>query len=190
MKLSRRDAIASVSAAALTTAVVTVPLATKAVSVKAALASDTVMLARVAEFHETYEVFLRSWDECSEHRAKVEAMPDCPNYRGPCRDEDELRARNKAHHEFLGAHGVWERYAEPNRINKRVGELVNAIFDTPAETLRGVLDKARILYMARGDYDDADNGDTDLEAHQVEGDSPWFGSVIADLERLAGSEPS
>ena len=54
----------------------------------------------------------------------------------------------------------------------------------------GVLEKVRILYLARGDYDDADNGDTDLEALQNDTKSPWFGSVIADLERLAGEARS
>ncbi len=41
MKLSRRDAIASVSAAAVATAALAVPLAIKAVGVKAALGGDT-----------------------------------------------------------------------------------------------------------------------------------------------------
>ncbi len=110
-------------------------------------------------------------------------MPDCPSDRAPWHDYDEMRARNQAHHEFLGAHGVWDRYDEPNRINEQVGALINAIFETPAETARGVLEKVRLLHIARGDYDD--KGDTDLEAHQDAENSPWFDSVIADLERLA-----
>ncbi len=49
-----------------------------------------------------------------------------------------------------------------------------------------MLEKTRILYIARGDYDDDGKGDTDLEAFQANKNNPWFGSVIADLERLIG----
>ncbi len=67
MQISRRDALMGATAAAV---VAGVPGAVQA--------DDAVLLARVAQFHETYEASRRSWRECSEHRAKVEAMPDCP----------------------------------------------------------------------------------------------------------------
>ncbi len=66
--------------------------------------------------------------------------------------------------------------------------LVNAVFETPAQTARGVLEKVRILYIARGDFDQ--QGDDDLEDYQDAKNNPWFGSVIADLERLAGEARS
>ena len=69
-----------------------------------------------------------------------------------------------------------------------VGNLAKAIFETPAQTVEGVLGKVRILQIARGDYDG--EGDESLEAFQDEENSPWFGAVIADLERLAGDPRS
>ena len=47
-----------------------------------------------------------------------------------------------------------------------------------------MLGKVRILHIARGNYDG--EVDESLEANQDDEDHPWFGSVIADLERLAG----
>ena len=125
------------------------------------------------------------------HRCPICYQPASPGIRRePSRDLAELRARNKAHWDFLAAHGVWDGYVEPNRLNEQAGALINAIFETPAQTARDVLEKVRLLHIARGDYDDADNGDSDLEAHQDAENSPWFDSVIADLERLAGEARS
>ncbi len=61
---------------------------------------------------------------------------------------------------------------------------MTAVFETPAQTAQGVLEKVRIMYLARGDFDE--QGDNALEVFQDDRNSPWFGAVIADLERLAG----
>ena len=89
----------------------------------------------------------------------------------------------------LSPHDASRYYNKANDLWDQTGAVVNAIFGTPAQTAKGVLEKVRILYIARGDYDD-DDGDTDLEAHQDDKNNPWFGAVIADLERLAGEARS
>ena len=174
MTITRRNALMSAGAAAM---VAGVPGGVQG--------EDAVLLARVAQFHETCEAFRRSWRECSEYREKVEAMPNCPSALGPWGDLAELRTRNKAHHEFLGARGVWDRYDEPNRINEQVGALVNAVFKTPAQTTKGALEKLKIAYVAVGDGEGTGTGDNDLEAFQ-DLEEPWMVTVIADFERLIG----
>ena len=189
MNITRRDALLGATAAAAVTGLTVAPLAIQAAGVKAALAGDTVLLARIAQFNEIYEVARSSWRECSEHRAKVEAMPDCPSGRGPCGDLAEMRARNKAHWDFLEARGVWDGYDEPNRLNDQAGALAKAIFETPAQTAKGAIEKLKIAYTAVGDGEGTSTGDNDLEAFQ-DLEAPWMEAVIADFERLLGGMQS
>ena len=146
-----------------------------------AQACDTVFLAQVAQFNDSYAAWRRMWARQGEHRAAVEAMPDCPELQGYPTGGD-----GSAHYAFLEAHDAYRYSDAANRLGAQTGALVNAIFETPAQTASGVLEKVRILYIARGDYDDDGMGDTDLEVFQDAKNSPWFGHVIADLERLAG----
>ena len=104
MQISRRGALMGAGAAAVTGLTVA-PLAMKDAGVQAALGGDTVILARVAQFHEVSGAFRSSWHECSEYRAKIEAMPDCPSDRAPWRDYDE------SSHETKRIMNSWERMA-------------------------------------------------------------------------------
>ena len=64
------------------------------------------------------------------------------------------------------------------------GAAANAVFDTPANTLPGAIEKLKISYMVNGDGNGAPDGDAELDVYQV--DDPWMPKVIRDLERLAG----
>ncbi len=157
----------------------------------AAQASDTVLLARVEQFHDLYEAAKRLWAKDSAHRRQIESMPDCPVVRpwfagDPAPAPSKWRERKA----FLESHGYFKHYDAANEIHGQTGAAANAIFETPARTARGVLEKVRILHTARGNYDDDGDGDTDLEAFQDAKNSPWVGHVIADLERLAGEVQS
>ncbi len=184
MSISRRTALAT-GAAAITTAAVTAPLALKATATKAALAgeeaqaSDTVLLARIERFHDVYGEWQDVWEKQQVHRAEIEARPDCPA-RDPA-------TRSRAHEAFLEANDAFRYCDQSERLGNQAGALTNAIFETPAQTARGVLEKVRILYIARGKYNE--DGDDDLEGYQDDENSPWFGHVIADLERLSGGLP-
>ncbi len=174
MSISRRGALLGATAAV---AVAGVPTAVQA--------DDTGLLAQIEQFNDLYRRSTRLWQKQKAHRAEIEAMPDCP---GP--KTWPMGGYGHARDAFLEARDGYRYYDKANELWDQTGAAVNTIFETPAQTATGVLEKVRILYITRGDYDDADNGDTDLEAHQNDTKSPWFGSVIADLERLARGLPS
>jgi hypothetical protein len=155
------------TAAAVVTGVVTAPLA-----IKAAVGGDAVLLARVEQSTDLYDRWACMWERAHKHRAAIEALPDCPGF-------SDYRARDA----FLKARDYLKYWREANELGEPLGALTNAIFETPAQTVEGVLAKIRILYVARGDYDGVGN---DYECFQDDKNGSWFSSVIADLERLAG----
>ncbi len=171
--ITRRGALLGASAAV---AVAGVPTAV------AAQGDDIVLLARVDQFHDVYGEWQRVWAKQKAHRAAVEAMPDCPPI-APWRS-------GIGHFEYLKAHDAYRYCDQSSRLCDQTGALALAIFGSPAETIAGVLGKVCILYIARGDYDDDGVGDAGLDAYQDNKNHPWFGSVIADLERLAGEASS
>ena len=162
MQISRRGALMGAGAAAV---VAGVPGAVQG--------DDAALLAQVGQFHELHGRWTRMWEKAQSHRAAIEAMLECP-------DHSDYRARDA----FLEGHDFLRYYDEAAKADEPLGLLVQAIFETPAKTVEGVLGKVRILYIVRGDYDG--QVDENLEAHQDDEDHPWFGSIIADLERLAG----
>ncbi len=114
------------------------------------------------------------------HRAEIEARPDCP--------PPDPATSSRAHFAFLEANDVFRYCRESEQLHEQIGPLVTAVFETPAQTAQGVLEKVRIMYLARGDFDQ--QGDEALEVFQDDRNSPWFGAVISDLERLAGETRS
>ncbi len=165
--LSRRAVLAGSTAALVA-----------AVPVGAALSSpgDVVLLARVARFRALEDEYQRVDEKQRAHRERIEAMPGCPPLNGTVEN-------GHAHIAFLEAHDAFRYCDEGNNANNARGALANVVFETPAETARGVLEKLKIINMALGNH--GDDGDIDLEAFQDRGE-PWMESVIADLERLTG----
>ena len=166
MQISRRNALVGAGAAM---AVAGVPGTVQG--------EDAALLVRLGQFPELHGRWTRMWEKAQSHRAAIEAMLECP-------DRSDYRARDV----FLKGHDFLRYYDEAEKADKPVGLLLQAIFETPAQTVEGVLGKVRILYIARGDYDG--QVDESLEAHQDDEDHPWFGSIVADLERLAGEARS
>ncbi len=171
MQISRRDALMGAGAAAV---VAGVP--------GAVLGEDAVLLARLGQFHDVYGEWQHVWAKQQAHRASVEAMSGCP----------QLGANlnhNKAHFAFLEAHDAYRYEDQSRRLGDQTGVLVKGIFETPAQTAKGALEKLKIAYTAIGDGGESDNGDIDLEAFQ-DWNAPWMEAVIRDLERLAGEARS
>ncbi len=167
MSISRRDALLGATAAVAVASVGT-----------PATACDAVLLARIEQVHDVYGTWQDAWKKHRAHRASVEAMPDCPQI-------PFYRDRTA----FLEAHDAYRGWDESNRLSGQTGALARAIFETPAETAKGALEKLKIAYMATGDGAETDTGDIDLEAFQNL-EAPWMEAVIADFERLAGGLPS
>ena len=168
MQISRRNALMGASAAAV---VAGVPGAVQG--------GDAVLLAKVARFQELYEAWNRVWEKGSAHRARIEAMTDCPRV--------DPATQSRAHFAFLKAHDAYKHYDESNRLGQQTGALVNAIFKTPAETFRGAIEKFHIAHLAVGSG--ADDDDEDLLAYQ-DWAAPWMETVAADFERLLeGMQP-
>ncbi len=168
--ITRRDALLGASAA----------VAVATVAAPAIQADDTILLARVAQFHDVYGECQRVWTKQKAHRAQIEAMPDCP---GPqtCRSGGYALARAA----FLEAHDAYRYWDQCNRLNEQTGALAKAIFRMPARTSRGALEKLKIAYTAVGDGEETSTGDNDLESFQ-DLEAPWMGNVIADFKRLVG----
>ena len=123
-----------------------------------------------------------AWAKHLAHRAAVKARPDCPPF-------GESIEGNQAHHDFLVAHDCSRYWDRANRLNDQSGPLANAIFETPARTAKGALEKLKIAYMAVGDGEGTVTGDCDLVAFQDLA-APWMEAVIADFERLTGEARS
>ena len=162
MQISRRDALLGATTAV---AVAAVPVIVRA--------NDVVLLARCEQFHDLYEAAGRVWEKQKAHQTRIEAM------------DEGGHSTWQEQYAFMEAHGAYKYRGELNGLWEQTGALANVIFETPAKTARGVLEKVRIVYAARGDY--GQDGDDELDACQ---DNSWFGHVITDLERLAGEARS
>ena len=100
--------------------------------------------------------------------------------------DTELLARVAAfRHAYDEAKSVSGAASGP--LDKRMGEAVDVVFATSAFTLRGVLEKLKIVYLATGNgkANPEDAGDYDLALYQTS-ETSWFAIAIADLERLTG----
>ena len=164
MQISRRNALLGAGAAA---AVAGVPAG--------AQAGDVVLLGRIARFNSLYDNYRRVQAKDVAHRARIAAMPDCPGFDPP--------TLSRAYEAFMEKHDAYRYYHEGGPPIEQAEPLAEAIFKTPAETARGVLEKLKIAHAAIGDG--GDTGDIDLEAYQ-DLDALWMETVIADFERLVG----
>ena len=84
----------------------------------------------------------------------------------------------------MDQHGAFLFYDKACLLGEQAGVLAKKLFDTPANTLPGAIEKLKIAYMVNGDGEGAGNGDADLDVYQ-DLDDPWMPKVIRDLERLA-----
>ena len=165
MLIARRNALLGATAAV---AVAGIPGAVQG--------ADTILLARIARFHDLYAEWRRVWAKQRAHRARIEAMPDCPEL-------DATVEGNRAYFAFLKAHDSYKYYDESGRLGARAGATANAIFKMPAETVKGAVEKLKIVHIVVGN--NHQDGDEDLDAYQ-DWNAPWMETVIADFDRLAG----
>ncbi len=165
MTISRRSALIGATAAAVVTGV---PGAVQG--------DDAALLARVAAFDGLYDAWQRLLERRAVRRAEIVAMPDCPQL-------NFTRDGSEAHFAFLEAHDAFRYGDECERLGEQTGEAVNAIFEIPAETVRGAFEKLKVVHIVVGN--NHQDGDEDLDAYQ-DWDAPWMETVMADFERLIG----
>jgi hypothetical protein len=172
--ITRRKALATIGAGAAATA------AGGAALTVSPDKPDAELLSRVADFHRAYQESCAASEAWHKAHDQADAHPDCPSF--PLRS----RQASKRYGAFLRDRGVSDLADRSNDLGKAAGGAANVVFALPARTLPGVLAKFRIVRLTVGDnYQGNLGGDEDLDAFQ-EYDAPWFPTVIADLERLAG----
>jgi hypothetical protein len=133
---------------------------------------DADLFRLTSAFKGAYSRHLDAWTTHHQWRDEVEALPDCPP---PSSSDDSFM-------EFLDKHEDGRSWESMNQANDTMVEAAKAVFEVPARTLPGVLNKLRIVSIAVGDG--LGDGDHDLAVNQEIG-GPWIDVVIADLERLA-----
>ena len=166
--ITRRKALATVPALA---AVVALP--------GEAAADDELLLTRIAAFREIYDVSTEASEQWHAEHERVDALPDCPP------NKPIPMGGFEAYSQFLTNHGVGALADCANDLSERCGKAALAVFATPAQTMRGAIEKLKIAYLATGDGGGTGTGDIDLEAYQDLG-APWMQNAIDDLDRLSG----
>jgi hypothetical protein len=136
---------------------------------------DGTLMDLIGSFHQVYRATLKMREEGLLALRHLKAMPEYPT----------LTAPHGAWNAFMDKHGQTALWDKVCLLDERSGALAKRLFDTPANTLPGAIEKLKIAYMVNGDGNGAPDGDADLDAYQV-GD-PWMPKVIRDLERLAYS---
>ena len=167
--LTRRAALQGGTAAVAAIAV------TGAVAARVAVATpnpDADLFRLTWAFKEAYSGHLDASTAHHQWRDEVEALPDCPP---PSSSGDRFM-------EFLEKHEDGRPWESMNQANDAMVEAAKAVFEVPARTLPGALNKLRIVAIAVGNG--ADGSDHDLAVNQEIG-GPWIDMVIADLEHLA-----
>ena len=134
--------------------------------------ADAELLSRVETFWAAHKEANDSSKKWFAEYDRVNALPEFPPY-----------TDRKAHDAFFEEHTNHALFDISNKANKRQGRIVNAVFDSPAKTFRGVLAKLKIVEVAYGTG--KEDGDTDLEVFQSAA-VPWLENAIGDFERLAG----
>ncbi len=147
-------------------------------------APDADLHARLAHFHDAYQKARAAHEAWIAERERLEALPFCPEHVVPTEGYERWKRYSDRWGRYMEQTGIDDFIDESERLGEAMGEAANAVFDTPANTLPGAIEKLKISYMVNGDGEGADNGDADLDAYQVE--DPWMPKVIRDLERLAG----
>ena len=132
--LSRRAALKGGTAVALGAAAIT------AAGAVAGPQDDTALLELVASFHRTYQTSVEAKERFLRVRRDVEALPGCPSLA----DYEAWRA-------FMTKHGEAALFHKWGGLIGQCGELARAIIETPATTLRGTIEKLRIVHLAIGD---------------------------------------
>jgi hypothetical protein len=149
---------------------------------------DAALLAQVARFDDLYDAWVDLHDKAIAHSAAVKALPDYPSYDSSAfKSMEEAQDAWRREQDFVEAHNIHKYWDQGGRLGERVGALANAIFEIPAETVRGAFEKLKIAHIVVGN--NHQDGDESLDAYQ-DWDEPWMETVIADFERLiAGMRP-
>ncbi len=151
-----------------------------------AASPDADLHARLAHFHDAYQKVDVAGAACVALRKQLEALPFCPERVDPQSEPFERWKQYSNRWDRYMEQGGYDRLGEQfNALMDSVGEAINAVFDTPADTLPGAIKKLKIAYMVTGDSEGAGNGDEVLDVDQ-DLEDPWMPKVIRDLERLAG----
>ena len=141
--------------------------------------ADAELLARVETFRRCHDEAVKTSEQWTSEKERVEALSDCPPYVTPAEDQKGFNRREA----FMKRHGVRRLADRANQVHEQQGVAANAVFDLPAQTLQGAVEKLKIAYLAVGDGDGS-GADEDLEVFQ-DLDNSWLANAIRDFERLA-----
>ena len=122
--------------------------------------SDDVLMRLIAEFGANNRARHEVREILNRHRDCTSAPPD-------------------DHHTVL--------QPEWQRLLNAIAAIGNEIFNTPAHTLQGAVEKLKIVRLQRGDYDC--KIDVELDCCMESDDESWFASVMKDFERLIAAPP-
>ncbi|MCH7932005.1 MAG: hypothetical protein IH906_07350 [Proteobacteria bacterium] len=139
----------------------------------AATVDDAALMGLIADFHKADAEATAAREKYSAEKHRVEALPECPDFSEPA----ATGKGRPPYFVFLKEQGVDELCDRWNELLKGVGRISNAAFATEAHTLRGAVEKLKIVYLA-GD-------DEDLDVYD-EPQGSWRASVMRDFDRLAG----
>ena len=178
MQISRRDALATGAAVAVTGLTVA-PLAMKAAGVKAALAGSDpqieALMGRLQAANALYD------DNCARYDAATAHIPDYP------REIGVSQATMDTYNRKYEASGGKVLSEQGGAILRRITNIEVQIIQTPAKTLHGALCKARVVWHIMAESEGLDEKDPDLDGQYGRLEDPVFiWSMLQDLERLAG----
>lgn len=173
---TRRKALASIAA---------LPALAAAPAVADA-ATDAALFAAAERFTNIYGEHLAIERDHKAFRASVEADIPLPRYDENLTSEEGLAAHLRWQ-EHMEKRGVWASSDRWNETSEAAGAAAKAVFSIPATTVAGVLVKAEILRLARGEDNDPNEADDALASYDgSDGQAPWIDIVLADLRNIAG----
>ena len=173
MQISRRNALMGASAAAMVAGVPTSALARADPQIKALIGQLRAANALLENINILYDAATALIP-----RAATEAIDAYPN---PSAAPQDVRDTYNRHYEASGAKELAE---ESEIVCARETDIEVQIIQTPATTLRGALDKARVAWHITAEHENLDETDPDLSYGL--GDPRLIWSALQDLERLAG----
>ena len=141
---------------------------------------DKALMGLIADFNEAYAKARDAYDKWIERKGAVTALADCPPWKTPAEDQDAYERYGA----FYKEHGATDLYGRWTELSSGVKRTALAVFAAEAHTIRGAVEKLKIVHLARGDEDGT--GDDELETCQYDSQERWFASVMRDFERLVG----
>ena len=110
-----------------------------------AAAPDANLHARLAHFHDAYQKAGTARQAWIAERERLEALPFCPEHVAPTEGLERWKRYNERWIRYMEQTGMDDFWDESEQLHESMGEAANAVFDTPAQTVRGAVEKLKIV---------------------------------------------